>query len=134
MQLPMNPEIRTFLESYRDAFNRLDGKAVASLYAIPSGIVTDRGYVHWPSRQPIIENMNALCQLYQDNGFTAASYEVASFIDQGTDFAVIDLSWTIQRSHGQEPWRFNTTYNLIRSPEGWRVLLCTAYQEKRLNE
>ena len=27
---------------------------------------------------------------------------------------------------------FNTTYNLVRTEEGWRVLLCTAYAEDKL--
>jgi hypothetical protein len=29
-------EIRQFFERYRDAFNALDGEAVATLYAVPS--------------------------------------------------------------------------------------------------
>jgi uncharacterized protein (TIGR02246 family) len=128
----MPSEIRAFFDSYREAFNRLDGEAVARLYAVPSGIVSDRGYTHWQSFEPIAQNMVALCELYAENGFASAAYEPVAFIEQGNDLAVADVSWNIERTDGQEPWRFNTTYNLMRMAKGWRVLLCTAYREKRL--
>jgi hypothetical protein len=126
------PEIRAFFETYREAFNRLDGKAVARLYAVPSGIAADSGYKHWSSLEPIIENMANLCRLYADNGFVSAVFEPVAFINQGHDFAVADLSWSIARTRGLEPLRFKTTYNLMRTADGWRVFLSTAYQEKTL--
>ncbi len=128
----MTPEIRAFFDHYRDAFNQLDGEAVARLYAVPSGIVSAGGYTHWSSFEPIVANMVALCKLYADQGFVATDYVPAAFIRQGSDFAIADLCWTIQRTDGQAPWSFHTTYNLARTPAGWRVLLCTAYQEEPL--
>ena len=50
-----------------------------------------------------------------------------------SDFAIADLGWTVQRTGGQAPWSFHTTYNLARTPAGWRILLCTAYQEQPLD-
>src|SRR2546423_1290417 len=117
----MPDRIREFFDRYRDAFNRLDGEAVARLYAVPSGIVSDRGYTHWPTFEPIADNMVALCKLYAEQGFRSASYEPVGFLDQGAHCAVADLSWIIERADGQDPWRFNTTYNMMHTPEGWRV-------------
>lgn len=129
----MTADIREFFERYRAAFNRLDGEAVARLYAVPSGIASDKGYTHWPSFEPVRDNMVALCELYRANGFSAATFETASFLAQGENNAIADLSWRVDRVNGEAPWQFNTTYNLIRTAEGWRVLLCTAYQERRLD-
>ncbi len=129
----MTTEIRAFFETYRDAFDALDGEAVARLYAVPSGIASDTGYEHWPTFEPIRENMVALCQLYKENGYLNARFEPERFIEQGEQYAIADVRWHIERSNGQLPWQFNTTYNLIRTSEGWRVLLCTAYSERRLN-
>ena len=128
----MPHEIREFFESYRDAFNALDGSAVAAFYAEPSGIAQDGVYTHWPQRQPVVENMTALCKLYQDKGFVRADFEPHRFIDQGANYAVADVQWRIDWSGGQEPWRFKTTYNLVRTAQGWKVLLCTAYSEAAL--
>jgi hypothetical protein len=128
----MPHEIRSFFEQYRDAFNQLDGEAVAKLYAVPSGIAQNAKYEHWPSFEPIKKNMIALCDLYRERGYESASFEPGMFLQQGEDFAVADVRWHIRWGAGQEPWRFNTTYNLVRTKEGWRVLLCTAYSESKL--
>jgi ketosteroid isomerase-like protein len=126
-------EIRQFFERYRDAFNRLDGDAVARLFAVPSGIAHDKGYTHWPTFEAVRANMIALCDLYRSHGFEKARFEPSSFLAQGEKFAVADLAWKIDRRDGQEAWQFRTSYNLMRTEEGWRVLCCTAYEEKRLH-
>ena len=128
----MPREIRDFFERYRDAFNALDGNAVAGFYAEPSGIAQDGVYTHWLRRQSIGENMTALCQHYRDKGFIHANFEPHQFNDQGADYAVADIQWRIDLTSGQEPWSFKTTYNLIRTAQGWKVLLCTAYSEASL--
>ena len=129
----MPADVQRFFEDYRDAFNRLDGDAVARLYCVPSGIAHDKGYTHWPTFESVRANMVALCDLYRSHGFESAHFEPSSFQAQGEKFGVADLAWTVDRRDGQEAWRFRTSYNLMRTDEGWRVLLCTAYEEKRLD-
>lgn len=127
----MPAAIRAFFDRYRDAFDRLDGEAVARLYAVPSGIASDTGYTHWPAFEPIRDNMVALCALYRGNGYAGARYTPGTYLPQGEDFALADIAWEIDWSDKPSS-RFNTTYNLMRTADGWRVLLCTAYSEKRL--
>lgn len=128
----MAADLQTFLARYRDAFNRLDGEAVADLYAVPSGIASDSGYTHWPTREPIAANMVALCGQYRDKGFVSAEFAVEMLLQQGENFAIADLAWTMHWPDGQDDWHFNTSYNLMRTDGDWRVLLCTAYAETRL--
>ena len=128
----MTTEIQRFFDAYAEGFNALDGAAVAALYAVPSGIADESGYTHWPSAEAVCDNMVALCDLYRAKGFIEATCDPAAFLPQGENFAVVDLAWTIRWSAGQAPSRFNTSYNLMRTPDGWRVLLCTAYGERRL--
>ena len=129
----MTAEIRDFFDRYRQAFNRLDGEAVARLFAVPSGIAHGGSYTHWGAFEPVRDNMVRLCELYRANGFREARFEEAAFIAQGEDFAVADLSWHIDRLGDLPPWTFNTSYNLMRTAAGWKVLLCTAYEEQRLH-
>lgn len=128
----MPRDIEAFFIRYRDAFNALDGEAVARLYAEPSGIAQDAVYTHWPSRQAVAENMQRMCALYRQKGFVRADFQPQRFIDQGEHHAFADLHWTIGMDAGQAPWQFRTSYNLVRTSEGWRVLLCTAYSEPAL--
>jgi ketosteroid isomerase-like protein len=127
----MPAAIRAFFERYRDAFNSLDGDAIAQLYALPSGIVDGAGYTHWTDVAPIGANMRALCELYRQHGYVRAEFSERSFIAQGDDFAIADLAWRIERNDAA-PWEFCTTYNLKRDQGEWKVLLCTAYSEQRL--
>ena len=126
----MPKEIRAFFEQYAEAFNALDGDAVASFFACPSGIVDDSSFEYWATAESVRRNMAALCTLYRDSGYVSASFEPAAFIAQGERFAVADVAWHIHWRE-REPSSFNTTYNLVRKPEGWRVLLCTAYSEPK---
>jgi len=126
------PEIQAFFENYRDAFNVLDGGAVADLYSEPAGIAQDGNYTHWPDRQAVAENMEALCKLYKHRGFIRAEFELGQFIDQGTQYAIADIQRRIDWSSGEAPWSFRATYNMVRAVRGWKVMLCTAYSEAAL--
>ena len=128
----MPREISEFFESYRAAFNALDGNAIAECYAEPSGIAQDGVYTHWLQRQTVVENMTALCKLYRDKGFIRTDFEPHQFIAQGASYAVADVQWRIDWDSAQEPWSFNTTYNFVRTAQGWKVMLCTAYSEAAL--
>jgi hypothetical protein len=125
--------IRAFLDRYRDALDRLDGEAVARLYAVPSGIVTQAGHLHWPDFESIRDNMTQLCAQYRSHGYRRATYEPACFVLQGERSAVVDVVWSIEREAGEAGWSFHTTYNLIRTRSDWKVLLCTAYEEQPLD-
>lgn len=134
MKPALPPDIAAFFGRYRDAFNRLDGRAVAAMYAEPAGIAQDARYTHWATRGEVESNMTALCTLYREKGFVQALFEAGWFLDQGPNHAIVDLHWRIDWQPGQAPWHFTTTYNLIRAGEGWQVLLCTAYSEAELHK
>ncbi|MBP9946638.1 MAG: DUF4440 domain-containing protein [Vicinamibacteria bacterium] len=129
----MPREISAFFESYRDAFNALDGNAVAELYSEPSGIAQDGVYTYWPERKLVAQNMTALCRMYREKGFIRAAFEPRQAIDQGEKHFVADVQWLIEWDGEQAPWTFRTTYNLVRTGKGWRILLCTAYSEVSLH-
>ena len=130
----MPKDIAAFFDRYREAFNALDGDAVAQLYAEPSAIAQGGKFTYWPTRAPVRENMAALCALYRERGYVRASYEPGHFLAQGPDHAIADLRWRIDWTSDQEPWEFNTTYNLVRGTEGWQVQVCTAYTEDKLHQ
>jgi hypothetical protein len=75
--------------------------------------------------------MNALCSLYMTRGYKSASWQPRSFIQQGEQYAVADIQWCIEWDQ-EPPWLFATTYNLVCTVQGWKVLLCTAYEEDKL--
>jgi hypothetical protein len=120
-----------FLGAYREAFESLDGAAVARLYAEPSGIVSDRGYTHWASRTAVEANMRTLCELYRTDGVRAVDGVPGACLRLGERAAFVTVNWSLQRDSGSRS--FATAYNLCREDEQWRVRLCTAYEEQPLN-
>ena len=144
--------LHTFFNHYRDAFNRLDGDAVADLWHSPSGI-TDTVAVEsaepdpesstgqitleggtarltwWPQEAAMRANMHALCDVYRAAGFANAQFEWIDCTPMGANHAFVHLRWTLQRADGTLLQQFGTGYQLLRTLTGWRVMLAVAYTE-----
>lgn len=128
-------EVEIFFESYRDAFNRLDGDAVASLWHSSSGIThLNRGghaaeVTWWGSDAPMRDNMKKLCDLYRGNDYSHANFRIESFRSLGAHHAFVDMHWDLYRTNGAALQSFSTGYNLMRANDGIRVLMATQYEE-----
>ena len=121
--------IRQFFDSYRDAFNRLDGRAVSAHYDLPAMIVDARGNGVFADAAALDANNNALCQHYAQSGFARADFTERFFQPQGDQFCVADLAWAITRHDGSID-HFNTGYTLARREGGWKIAAVTAWQER----
>ena len=132
-------EVQAFFARYRDAFDRLDGDAVADLWHVPSGIAdspaTAGGWAGggrltwWPDDAPMRANHRALCALYRGAGYHRARFEIEASWPLGAHHAAARLRWTLTRADGSLLQRFHTAYQLIDTASGPKVLLCTAYEE-----
>ncbi|WP_156939108.1 hypothetical protein [Deefgea rivuli] len=123
-------EILQFFNAYCAAYNQLDSSRIAEHFALPSGIAQQGQYFHFTENAALLNNMQALCEHYRQDGFVNADYQISTFLPQGQYHCVVDIVWTITRAKPQLPTQFQTTYNLIWHKSGWRIQLCTAYQEQ----
>ena len=128
-------EVQAFFETYRAAFNRLDGDAVADLWHTPCAITNSRSgeaaarLTWWSDDAPMRANHRALCSLYRAEGYHHADFALVDCISLGAHHAFANLHWTLWRSDGSLLQDFHTGYNLLRTPSGPKVLLVTAYEE-----
>ena len=126
-------EATSFFETYRDAFNRLDGDAVADLWHGSSGITDTRDglarLTWWPRDAPMRANHRALCDHYRKAGYGRAEFEILHHEAMGANHAFTRLHWRIARSDGSLLQAFGTGYQLMRTADGLRVLLATAFEE-----
>lgn len=126
-------ETQTFFAAYRDAFDRLDGDAVAALWHGASGIADSRDgcgrLTWWPDAAPMQDNHRALCEVYRAAGYHHAVFQIEHHEPMGPAHAFALLHWTLHRADGSVLQRFRTGYQLIRTAAGPRVLLATAFQE-----
>jgi hypothetical protein len=126
-------EVQAFFETYCQAFNRLDGDAVADLWHTPSGIAdAKRGAASltwWPDEAPMRANHRDLCDVYRRAGYGRASFDLVQVQLLGAHHTTALLDWTIHRNDGTVLQRFGTHYHLMQTAQGPRVLLCTAFEE-----
>ena len=126
-------EVQAFFQTYQEAFNRLDGDAVADLWHSQSGIADSRdghGRVTWWADDATMRaNQIALCAIYRGNGYDHAEFDIEAHQALGANHAFARLHWTLWRADGSLLQGFQTGYNLIRTAQGPKVLLATAYEE-----
>jgi hypothetical protein len=128
-------ETQAFFATYCDAFNRLDGDAVADLWHSSSGITDCEGpggparLSWWPDDAPMRANHRALCELYREAGYGQAEFTIEQHLPMGPAHAFAHLHWTLRRPDGSTLQQFYTGYQLIRTARGPRVLLAVAHQE-----
>ena len=126
-------EVQQFFERYRDAFNRLDGNAVADLWHNASGITDSRENLAritwWPDDASMRSNQLALCAAYRDNGYGRADFQLIDCLELGVHHAFANLQWLLWRADGRLLQAFRTGYQLMRTADGPRVVLATAYEE-----
>ncbi len=128
-------ETQAFFETYREAFNRLDGDAVADLWCEASGI-TDSGGAEgrarltwWPQDAAMRANHRALCEVYRQADYGHADFTLLQHLPLGANHAFAHLHWTVTRRDGSLLQQFHTGYQLMRTASGPRVLLAVAHQE-----
>lgn len=126
-------EANQFFTRYRDAFNRLDGDAVADLWHASSGIAdtsNDLGHLTWwPNDAPMRANHHALCDVYRHNGYDHAEFDIVDHLPLGPHHSFSRLHWTLKRADGSVLQQFHTAYQLMRTASGHKVLMATAYEE-----
>jgi hypothetical protein len=126
----MPADVQAFFDAYRDAFNRLDGRAVSAHYDRPAMIIHASGNGVLADEAALNANNMALCEQYQKSGFLRAEFAERAFLPLGEDFCVVDLTWNIER-RDQAPQQFNTAYSLAKRNGTWKVAAVTAYEERR---
>lgn len=126
-------EATRFIGRYAQAFDALDGHAVAALYAQPAGILDRNGYTHWSTPDQIAANMVALCAHYRSNGYLRNGFELRACLAQGRMALFADVIWTL---HWQDraATTFGTGYLLRLQDNEWRIQICSAYEETLASE
>ena len=128
-------ETQTFFETYRDAFNRLDGDAVADLWNDRSAISSAgaegiAALTWWSDDAPMRANHHALCDVYRRADDARADFSITAHVPMGPDHAFAHLHWRLTRRDGSELQQFHTGYQLLRTANGPRVLLAVAHEEQ----
>ncbi len=122
-------DVEAFFAAYADAFNDLNGDAVAAHWATPCGISQGDAVHWWTEHAPMRDNHQQLCAVYREAGFAHCRPELVDVQLLGGFDAFARVRWTLSREDGSLLQRFETGYHLKRVGGALKVLLCTAYDE-----
>jgi hypothetical protein len=122
-------DIESFFRAYADAFNDLNGDAVAAHWATPCGISQGSEVTWWTAREDMLSNHRKLCDVYRAAGFAHCEPVLVDAQLLGGFDAFARVRWTITKLDGSVLQRFETGYHLKRLGGSLKVLLCTAFDE-----
>ncbi len=128
----LSGDLKAFFDSYREAFDRLDPGAIALHYHVPSMLIDNDHCLIWATEDAVLANMRALTEYYRADGFDHATFEARNVLQLQRDSAIVDIGWVIDRTDDLVKRQFGTAYNLKRTAHGWRITVCTAYEERAL--
>jgi hypothetical protein len=74
-------------------------------------------------------NHRALCDLYRDNHFDHTDFVIEQHASLGPNHATARVAWSLSRRDASTLQNFHTHYQLVRTSQGVRVLMCTAFDE-----
>jgi hypothetical protein len=129
--------IRAFLESYRDAFERLDAAAIADHFAYPSYIASDADEVtlmQLSNRQDCLTAVEKVVAMHRELEVLSGSIRDLSIVELSPRLTQASLRMEVHDRAGGVLYDFEGIYTLAETRSGWRIAAIAHNQIPRLLE
>jgi ketosteroid isomerase-like protein len=116
--------VRALLESYLDAFERMDAAAIADHFAYPSHIASDAGEValmQLTNRQDCLEAVEKVVAMHRELGAPSGTICDLSVVELSPRLAQASLRMEAHARAGGMLYDFEAIYTLAQTREGWRI-------------
>ena len=98
----LTSDVREFFESYRDAFDSIDGQRIASLYHIPTVTMRGDGSIHsLQSREELARFFQGVADNYQKEGYAGGRFDELQVSPIGGRSALATMDWQMLRRGGR---------------------------------
>jgi hypothetical protein len=125
----LEQEVSTFLQSYGDAFNRVDVDAIARMYHLPCMTIRGDGSIReFHEADEVREFMGVVAQTYYDEGNRVCSFDSLVVVPIGGECALATLRRILRDEDSALLRDWRQSYNLIRTQDGWNFLLSTFHR------
>ncbi|WP_436642341.1 hypothetical protein [Microbaculum sp. FT89] len=113
-------QITGLFEAYASGFDDFDAEAIADCFAYPCTIWQfGKGNV-FADREELLENVEALLDVYEREEIVHSTFEVQEKILTGSA-AFVTLAWRQEREDGEAALEFICHYALMEGPDGFAV-------------
>jgi ketosteroid isomerase-like protein len=122
----LEAEMIAFLSQYNEAFATYDGDQIAALYCVPMVTMRGDGSIHsFQSREEIARFFQGVVDTYRGEGAQSGTMHDLEVVAIGERSALASATWKNMRPDGSVARQFRNSYNVVRFPEGWRILATT---------
>jgi len=127
--------VRALLESYRDAFERLDAAAIADHFACPSHIAGDADEIallQLSNRQDCLAAVEKVLAMHRQLEAPSGSIRDLSIVELSPRLTQASLTMEVHRRTGGMLYHFEAVYTLAQTRGGWRIAAIAHNQIPRL--
>ena len=120
-------DLADFLSIYAKAYESYDPAKVAKFFYCPCIFFLRSESTLLDTWEGIHTFLEAGLRIYRNNGcfiFKAFLHEERLV---GPRYALIDVEWAPENADGLRVMNFETTYNLVKEPSGWKVAVITRH-------
>lgn len=124
-------EVRAFFDQYNEAFASFDGKRIAALYYMPTVTMRGDGSIHClQSSEDLASFFQGVVDTYRKDGYSDGNFKNFEALAIGGLSALATMDWELLRQDGSVIKSWRQSYNVVRTPEGWRILVSTFHVAK----
>ncbi len=122
----LTKQVESFFREYNDTFKTIDGRRIATLYHAPSLTLRGDGTFLLLDTQEAIEKFfQKVAETYSGEGYADGAFTNLTVVPIGGRSALATMDWTLLRRDGTPIREWRQSYNLLRTPDGWKIILST---------
>ena len=106
-----------------------DVDAIGALYEAPLLALRDGEVIHLPDRAAVREHLTELMAAYARSGAARADIVELDVTGLGRSSALATVHWHVRAADGAIVKDFRTTYHLVSTDGGWRILSYTNHDD-----
>jgi hypothetical protein len=118
-------ELDFFFAHYSERYMASDVDAIDSMYEAPLLAVRDGRAIHCADREAVREHLTEVMAAYARSGAARADVAALDVTPLGASSVLATVNWHVKDADGGILKDFRTTYQLLRTGDGWRILSYT---------
>ena len=121
----MDTEIRALIDGYTRRYVAADIDGVTDLCEVPFLAIREGHAIHMPDRSAVRDHFARIIAGYQAAGFASFAPVELDIHPMGERSAFVTVRWHALDGDGQIARDSRTTYHVLASEAGWRILSYT---------
>jgi ketosteroid isomerase-like protein len=121
----VNDSLEEFWEVYSERYMASDLDAVSALYEAPFLAVRENEPIHLPDRDAVREHLAGLMEAYRNASATSAAIADLRVAELDDVSSITTVRWNALSEDGSLLRDFTVSYQLLRTPDGWKILSYT---------